>query len=559
MSSEVLSGRAAWPAALSAAVLALALSSPGHAQPAAAAPTASAAPATAASASAAEASTRVRAFRVEGNSLLDPALLQTTLQAWLGQRTLADLRDAAQAVQALYGRAGYGAVLAYLPPQPVADGTVLIQVVEGRLARVTVQGAQRLTPERVRAALPTLVEGVTPRVRRIDAELQLANENPGRTMGVLLGPGAAPGEVEATVKVDELPAQRWSLALDNSGNPRTGDYRLSLAWQHADLSDHDDVLSLQLQVSPTEWHAVQVLSAGYRLPLVRSLAALDLFAAYSDVDGGIQSTPAGGLRFAGKGRIAGARATAYLPRWGEFDQRLTGGLESRAYLNDCQVSGLPSGSCGAAGQSVALQPLTLDYAAQTGGAAPASYTLALAHNLALGGPHGGAADFEAVRPGATRHYTVWRAGGQFGMPVAEDWLLAGRVSAQHSGDLLVPGEQFGVGGASSVRGYLERELSGDFGFAAGFELATPQLGAAVADPGVDLRALVFVDGGQVALHGDATCLAGQARCSLSSWGLGARLGWRRLQLRLFVAQARQDAATTRRGDWRSHFALNASF
>lgn len=557
MSSEVLSGRAAWPAALAAAVLTLALSSPGRAQPAAAASAASAAPASAASA--AEPRTRVRAFRVEGNSLLDPGLLQATLHPWLGQRTLAELRDAAQAVQALYGQAGYGAVLAYLPPQPVADGTLLIQVVEGRLARITVQGARRLTPERVRAALPTLQEGVTPQVRRIDAELQLANENPGRTMGVLLGPGAAPGEVEASVKVGELPTQRWSLALDNSGNSRTGDYRLSLAWQHADLSDHDDVLSLQLQVSPTAWHAVQVLSAGYRLPLVRSLAALDLFAAYSDVDGGIQSTPAGGLRFAGKGRIAGARVTTYLPRWGEFDQRLTGGLESRSYLNDCQVSGLPNGSCGAAGQSVALQPLTIDYAAQTGGAAPASFTLALAHNLALGGQHGGAADFEAVRPGATRHYTVWRAGGQFSMPVAEDWLLAGRVSAQHSGDLLVPGEQFGLGGANSVRGYLERELSGDLGFAAGIELATPQLGAAVARPEVDLRALVFVDGGQVALHGDATCLAGQTRCSLSAWGLGARLGWRRVQLRLFVAQARHDAATTRHGEWRSHFALNASF
>lgn len=533
--------------ATAATALGLVLALPASAQPAAAAP-----------AAVADAKLAVSGFRVAGNTLLDPALLQATLAPYAGQRSLAELRQAALAVQGLYGQAGYAAVVAYLPPQPVNDGLVTVQVVEGRVGRVVVQGQHRLSAERIRAALPSLVEGRTPRVRHIDAELQIANENPARSIAVLLGPGDAPGQVLATVKVDEQPVQRFSVALDNSGNDRTGKYRLGLGWQHADISGHDDLLGLQLQASPTESSAVQVVSAGYRLPLPRQRAALDLFAAYSDVNGGLQPTAAGDLRFAGRGRIVGARVIGYLPRWGEFDQRLTLGLESRAYLNDCSIAGLPQGACGSAGESVAVQPLTLEYAAQTGGRAPASLSLALAHNLALGGRHGAAADFEAVRPGAKRRYTVLRAAGQFSQPLFEDLALAGRLALQHSDDALVAGEQFGLGGANSVRGYAERELSGDKGYALSLELSSPRLGAGLAGGSIDLRLLAFADGGQVHSRG-LDCRAGRQRCTLSSVGVGARLSWQTLLWRFALAQAQQDAATTRSGHWRAHFTLSASF
>ena len=534
-------------AGLLLAGLASALSTAAQAQPATA------------SAAGPDALVSVRAFKVDGNTLLDAALVQSTLQAWLGERSLADLRQAAQAVQGLYARAGYGAVVAYLPPQPVVNGTLTIAVVEGKVGRVTVQGAQRLSPARIRAALPTLVEGRTPQLRRIDAELQMANENPSRTLGVLLGPGGAPGEVEATVKIEEHALHHFSLGLDNSGNPRTGDYRLSLGWQHADLTSRDDVLNLQLQTSPTQSSAVNVVSLGYRLPLVRQLAALELFAAYSDVDGGSQALPGSGgdLRFSGKGRIAGVRGVWYLPRQGEYDQRLTTGLEYRAYLNACGVNGLPSGACGSAGQSVSVQPLTLEYAAQTGGTSPAMLSVGLAHNLGLGGQHSADADFEAVRPGAARRYSVLRLQGQIARPVLEDWQLAARAALQYSADRLVPGEQFGLGGAGSVRGYQERELSADTGLSAALELVSPRL--ALGGPAVDLRWLVFADAGRVSNNGDLACRALQTHCTLSSWGLGARLGWGGAQLRLAVAQARQDANATVAGHWRAHAALNVSF
>jgi hemolysin activation/secretion protein len=502
---------------------------------------------------------QVRSFQVQGNTLLDAAAVQAALAPHTGARTLADLQKAAQAVQALYVQAGWAAVVVYLPPQPVADGVVTLNVVEGKVGQVLVQGNQRLSAARVRAALPSLVQGATPRVRRIDAELQIANENPGRSMAVLLGPGAAPGEVQATVKVDEQPVHRFSASLDNSGNSRTGELRLGLGWQHADLTGHDDALSVNLQTSPTDPSMVRVASLGYRWPLPGLRAAVDLFAAYSNVDGGTQTIAAGDLSFAGAGRILGARTVWYLPRLGEFDQRLTTGLESRAYLNDCSVAGLPAGACGAAGESVSVQPLSLEWAAQQGGSTPMLFTVGVTHNLALGGTHGDQADFDAVRPGAPRRYTVWRGGAQASMPVLEDARVAARLSLQHSGDALVSGEQFGLGGAMSVRGYEERELSGDSGWQLSVELLSPRLGSDWLPATADLRLLAFADAGEVHNQDGLACRAGSATCRASSVGVGLRLGWGPVQLRADVARAMQNAITTERGDWRAHVAISASF
>jgi hemolysin activation/secretion protein len=506
-----------------------------------------------------QAQVQVNSFDVQGNTLLDAAAVRAALAPYTGARTLVELERAAQAVQALYGQAGWAAVVVYLPPQPVANGVVTLKVVEGKVGNVRVQGAQRLSVERVRAALPSLVEGATPRVRRIDAELQIANENPGRSMAVLLGPGAAPGEVQATVKVDEQPLHRFSASLDNSGNDRTGNYRLGLGWQHADLTGHDDQFSLNLQTSPTEPSMVRVASAGYRWPLPGLRAAVDVFAAYSNVDGGTQTIAAGDLSFAGAGRIAGARLVWYLPRLGEFDQRLTTGLESRAYLNDCSVAGLPAGACGAAGESVSVQPLLLEWAAQQGGSTPMLFTLGLSQNLALGGGHSAQANFDAVRPGAPRRYTVLRASAQGSMAVLDESRLAARFSLQHSSDPLVPGEQFGLGGAQSVRGYQERELSADSGWQLSLELLSPRLGIDWLPAATELRLIAFADAGQVNNQAGTVCRGSTTRCSATSAGVGLRLGWGPVQLRADVARAMQDAISTERGDWRAHIALSASF
>lgn len=508
----------------------------------------------------------VRAFQVNGNSLLTTAALDATLTPFKGERTLDELQQAAAAVQAAYGRAGYGGVVAFLPPQSPTDGTVQISVVEGKLSRAIVSGNKQFSEDNIRAGLPALVPGATPRLTGIDTQIQINNENPAKEVQVLLQPGQEPGQVEARVNVVERPVQRISLGLENTGNDRTGDWRVNVGWQHANLFGRDHVASVQYQTSPEEPKAVQVISGGYRVPFYAQGLVLDAYAAYSDVDGGNTATVAGNLTFNGRGRVFGARLGAWLPRLGEFDQRVAIGLDHRAYLNNCRIEGLPAGACGSAGESVSVQPLFLEYTLQRGGPMTVGVNVGLHHNLQLGGGNSDSAHFEAVRPGARPRYTALRLNAFSGLGFGDDWQLRVRAISQFTNDALVPGEQFGAGGAASVRGYEERELSGDSGATLSVELLSPdiaRLSGWGGNPAPSLRFVGFADGGWVKNQRDTVCavLAGRARdeCSIGSLGAGARFQYGDLQARLFVAHAMKGAVRTARNDTRTHVAVSYSF
>ncbi len=505
----------------------------------------------------ADARVAVREFKVTGNSLLPQDSLDAVLSTFKGERTLADLRQAAIAVQQLYVRAGYGGIVAYLPEQPLSGGVLTIAVVEGRLARVTVTGNQQFDAANVRAALTSLVSGATPRLKRIDTEVQISNENPAKKVEVLLLPGESAGQIDAKVTVHERPVTRWFLGLDNSGNSRTGHLRASVGWQHANLWNQDHILSTALQTSPDKPSSVLVLSAGYRVPLYAQRAVIDAYAAYSDIDGN-SPTVAGDLRFNGRGHLAGLRATRYLPRFGEIDQRVSATIDHRAYLNQCGITGLPAGVCGAGGESVAVQPISIEYAAQTGGSRPVGATISLHHNLQLGGGRSSDGRFQAVRPGSKPRYTLLRLVTNATVDVAEDWQLRARLNGQYTADGLIPGEQFGIGGTASVRGYEERELAGDRGASAAFELFGPDLASHFGIDGT-LRPLVFIDGGHVENRLGTPCLGTRSTCTLSSAGLGTQWMVGNLGGQLFIATALKPAAQTDKNDTRAHVALSYTF
>jgi len=61
----------------------------------------------------------------------------------------------------------------------------------------------------------------------------------------------------------------------------------------------------------------------------------------------------------------------------------------------------------------------------------------------------------------------------------------------------VPGEQFGIGGADSVRGFLERQIADDSGYRGTVELYSPDFGNKTWVEASRIRALTFVDWGHV--------------------------------------------------------------
>ena len=109
----------------------------------------------------------------------------------------------------------------------------------------------------------------------------------------------------------------------------------------------------------------------------------------------------------------------------------------------------------------------------------------------------GAADFESARTGAPRNYDVIRLRANLSYSLGGDWQARAAVNGQYTDDLLVTSEQFGIGGANSVRGFEEREFADDRGYSGSIEIHTPDLCSCSESKNIQSRALVFYDRGYV--------------------------------------------------------------
>jgi hemolysin activation/secretion protein len=109
---------------------------------------------------------------------------------------------------------------------------------------------------------------------------------------------------------------------------------------------------------------------------------------------------------------------------------------------------------------------------------------------------------------------IWKADGSLDQTLPRDFHLIVRLAAQYSADPVASNEQFLLGGAQSVRGYLEAEELGDVGTRESVELRAPALHV----KSLNLMSYAFVDNGHVRLQQPLPGEPGSQ--SLLSLGLG---------------------------------------
>ena len=502
-------------------------------------------------ASSAELRFAISGFDLQGNTLLPQAEIAALLAAYTGpSRSFADIGRAVDALQALYVSRGWSTVLVQLPEQELDDQIVKLRVLEPRLRQVRVEGNKHFSESNVRAALVELREGASLRMDRLSANVRMANTSPARQVTVGLEGSDDPALLDAVVRVSDQQPWRLALNADNTGTPSTGRTRLSFVFQHANLGDRDVVASFQYGTTAQEPSKVSLLSGGLRVPLYALGDSLDLFATHSNVDAGKVSAGALNLQVSGQGTMLGARYNRTLAPLGQLTSTLTGGVDWRAYKNDVSLEGTPIGD------EVRVHPMSLGWS----GLLPLASSGQLALQLtgvrnAPGGTKGSQADLERQRSGTRGDYRLIRYSTNWSQPMG-NWLLRAQWAGQASQDALLPAEQFGAGGATTVRGFREREIAGDQGSMAGVELQSPNL--CTGDwAALQCRGLGFLDGGSVrrnkALPGE------ELRSAIASAGLGVRLTLdRRASLSIDWARVLDPSARGAAGDHRLHVTLSIS-
>lgn len=433
----------------------------------------------------------VNRYQVDGNSILPAAVIERTLAPFTGKGSdFGTLQQAVEALEQAYRSRGYHAVKVLMPEQELQGGVVRLTVFEVRIGTVTIEGNKHFDNANIRRSIPKLKEGDVPDLDKISMNIRVANENPSRKTQMVLQGGDNKDTTNALLKVVDEKPWKVGVSLDDTGNDQTGSLRLGFLAQHANLFNLDHLLTLQYTTSPDHADKVSIYSFGYRVPLYSWGDSIDFYGGYSDVDSGTVQSGILSLNVSGKGTFAGVRYNQNLTRIGSYEHRILYGFDYRRFENNIDLAGIPLGT------TTEALPLSIGYAGTksfTGGSEIGGWA-SLSQNIP-GGDKGETADYRKVRSDAFAEFTILRAGatGVYAFPAD----VQGRftVSGQYTWMPLIPGEQFGMGGQGTVRGFGERELADDIGLAGSLELYSPNILKLFKIPNSNLKALAFYDAG----------------------------------------------------------------
>jgi hemolysin activation/secretion protein len=467
-------------------------------------------------------------FEVVGNTVLDALAVERAVLPFLGERkTLRDVEAARTTLEKRYQDAGYLTVLVDVPEQRVDQGVVQLRVIEGRVDRLRVTGSRYYDQGMIRERLPGLAPGQVPDFNAVQRQIAAASREE-RQLQPLLRPGATPGTVEVEVKVtDRLPLS-GSVELANRHAPDTVPWRVQGTVRYDNLFQRDHSLAVTAITAPQDTSQSKVLTAAYSAPVGDGRTAVGYLVLSDSV-----VEPLGASTVVGKGFILGGRwlATASTPT---AFHSLGAGFDYKD-LKERTISGSTDLST-----PLQYMPMQIGYNGSWFGdrsqtALTASFVFGLRalfdRQIECPGNVGPVDQFACRREGADGSFAYLRAdlrhsGSAVVLPGSFALRLAGQLATQP----LVSPEQFAIGGAETVRGYLEAEASGDHGLLGSFEWRSPDLApalarwtAASATP-LSLRsatAIAFVDAAQVNLMQAA---AGQdAHIPLVGAGFGLRL------------------------------------
>ena len=502
-------------------------------------------------ASGATSSFAISGFELTGDIPLKSSETTRVLAPFIGPgATLGTLQKATAALEAELKAKGYALHRVSLPPQDVGN-KVTLNIVKFVIGKVTVQGNTRYSEANIRASVPEVREGEAPNFRALAVQTTIANENPGKQLQVSLKESDEADKIDVNLQVTESLPWTISAGLANTGSESTGRDRLSLVLGHANVLDRDHQFSAAFTTSIERAQDVKQLGLNYRIPLYQQGGVLSFSYTNSDVVGNFGTFTSGGA-----GQTMGASYNHYFPPSGGRRTYLTLGLEDKTF-DATKLNGLVIPGQATRGS----RPLTLGYTARVDADAAAwGYNAELAANLP-GSNGNNLAAYQTEDPRIESvNWTALRGGANYLASLGEGWLWSARAQFQVSSSALISGEQFGLGGAASVRGTGERVVSGDTGLAGTLEVNTPEL-----VPG--LRLLGFVDAGWLRSNNVGLNPNKPASDQLSSMGLGLRytagaLGvsaeWGRVLTGPTLTGA-SSAVSARAGDDKLHVNLTARF
>lgn len=188
----------------------------------------------------------IKEFQVIGSTVFSEVELAKQLESFTNRPiSLNELFLAAEAITQLYYDAGYITSGAFIPAQTITDNTVIIQIIEGELEKIEINGLERLKPGYIRRRIeiasqpPVNLEKLLNALQLLQLDPLIAN------LSAELAPGVRPGSSILVIEAQEARAIDALLSFDNYRNVSVGSQRLLGQITHNNLLGFGDRFNIR--------------------------------------------------------------------------------------------------------------------------------------------------------------------------------------------------------------------------------------------------------------------------------------------------------------------------
>ena len=376
--------------------------------------------------------------------------------------TIGQMQQIAATVTEYYRSAGYVLAQAFIPAQEVVDGVVEVEVLEGTLGNVLVEGNKRYKYELLAKPFGDLIDAPVT-AQGIETAILTADDYPGVSLFGVFQPGKAVGSSDLVLRVQEEKPFEANVRYDNHGTRFTGNKRIlvDMSFNNLPMTEAGDRLTLTAlkQYQPKNAFFGEIR---YERPFLRPGMTLGASYAHNPFDIGAELRAA---NLSGESKVGDVYLRKSLIRsrqrnlWGTVGWRRTEEVskQNKAEITEDQ-------------QSIATGEFRYDNIdAETQSINQARLGLSVGLGDILGGNDRASVENQILPSGrvggsgkpASNDFTKVTASYTRLQILTEQQSLLVRMDGQFSNDLLTSLEQYSIGGPNSVRAFPISEFQVD--------------------------------------------------------------------------------------------------
>lgn len=467
-----------------------------------------------------EATVTIQRFDIVGSTVFDETDFAPITADYLNRpitfREVVEVRDK---INQLYQDNGYITSGAIIPPQALQDGVAQLQVVEGSVEEIAIEGTERLNTRYVRSRIargsrtPLQIDRLLNRLQLLQLDPLIDN------ISANLQAGTRPGTNLLVISVTEAKdTLNASYTFDNNRSPSVGTHRHQLQASQNNLTGNGDRLSAGYTLT----EGSDDIDLGYTRFLNADNGTVSLDLSYTDSNV-IEDFAI--LDISSEATVAEVtlRQPLYQTPIEEFAVGLIASRQStQTKLGIADIGGFPL-SAGADDNGRSTVSALRFFQEWSKRSPERVIALRSQFNVGLGGV------FDSTinsGPDPDSRFVSWLGQGQWVQLLATDTPLLLKGSVQLTSDRLLTLERYGLGGQATVRGYRQDQLLTDSGFALSAEVRLPVW----RNHDTLLQVTPFIEGGYGWNNGepdpdDNTLLSVGTGLLFRTGDLDARLDW----------------------------------